>query len=1245
MKRKRTTPADATPVRVVIVTLDNHLCRVVERAGQVLRRQLPGLELTLHAASNWGADPDALARCRSDIASGDIVLVTMLFMEDHIAAVLPALRARRDACDAMICCMAAGEVMQLTRMGRFRMDREQGGPIALLKRLRGSSGGSRKSAGAQQLSVLRQLPRILRFIPGTAQDVRAYFLTLQYWLAGSEENLQRLVLFLVDRYGTAERSGLCAGERVGAPIEYPEVGVYHPSLEQRIGASARELPGRRKRAAGTVGLLVMRSYVLAGNTAHYDAVIEQLEQRGLRVIPAFASGLDARPAVERLFLDKGRPAVDLVLSLTGFSLVGGPAYNDASAAEEMLAELDVPYIAAQALEFQSLEEWQASPLGLVPIEATMMVAIPELDGAIAPGVFGGRSAAATGGTGGCECPDMRPQADRVEALADRVARLVALRHQSRRERKIAIVLFNFPPNAGNTGTAAHLNVFESLFNTLRALAEQGYTVELPASVDDLREAVVAGNAGQYGTDANVLHCVPVDDHVREEPWLDEIESQWGPAPGKQLSNGRALFVLGARFGNVVVGVQPGMGFEGDPMRLLFEGSFAPTHAFSAFYRYLRRDFGADAVVHFGTHGALEFMPGKQVGLSSDCWPERLLGDLPNFYLYAANNPSEGLIAKRRSAATLISYLTPPLANCELYQGLQSLRESIDQWRVQPDQGEAARPLAELIQAQAGVLDLVAAEPAWSPDEYPRQIESLHATLVELEHTLVPHGLHVLGEGMTREQRVEMLSAMARAALGDDPGRECIEALADGAGARRALALARLSLAEPEALKGALEELAGANAMLAENGEIGALIRALDGQFVRPVPGGDLLRTPEVLPTGRNLHGFDPYRLPGAFPVVEGGRQAEHLLARHVQDGSPLPESIALVLWGTDNLKTGGTPVAQALALMGAEPRHDSYGRLAGARLRPLEELGRPRIDVVITMSGIFRDLLPLQTRMLAEAAYLAASADEPPERNFVRKHALEYMARHECDLETDSLRVFINSEGAYGSNVNMLIDNGRWEYEDELAETYTRRKGYAYSRTGESTARSAQLQEMLGGVELAYQNLDSVELGVTTVDHYFDTLGGISRAIRRASGRDVSVYISDQTLGEGTVRTLEEQVALETRTRVLNPKWYESMLECGYEGVRHIEAHITNTMGWSATTGRVAPWVYQRISETFILDEAMRRRLAALNPTAAAKVANRLMEAQERQYWAPDPECLEALRRAGEDLEDWLEGISSEAAA
>jgi magnesium chelatase subunit H len=1229
--------AEPTPVRVVIVTLDNHLAGAVDRAQRDLAREIPGLVLDFHAAAEWEQDPDALERCRADIARGDIVLATMLFMEDHIQAVLPALRARRESCDALVVCMSAGEIAKLTRLGRFTMDGKTSGPLALLKRLRGSRSETGASSGAKQMAMLRRLPRILRFIPGTAQDVRAYFLTLQYWLAGSDENVRNLVRFLIDRYADGPRRGLRGTLKAAPPVEYPEVGIYHPRLPGRTGERVERLPGAGRGTGGTVGLLLMRSYVIAGNTAHYDGVIAALEARGLAVIPAFSGGLDARPAVERFFLKDGGARVDAVVSLTGFSLVGGPAYNDAKAAESMLAELDVPYLAAQAVEFQTLEQWAASERGLQPVETTMMVAIPELDGSTGPMLFGGRSETAPTE----QARDMQSHPERAAMLAARVARLVALRRTPPAARKVAIVLFNFPPNGGSTGTAAFLSVFASLHNTLKALAGAGYAVEVPRSVEELRQRILGGNAERFGTDANVVARVAVDDHVRRQRWLAEIEAQWGPAPGRQQSDGSAIHVLGVRLGNVLIGIQPAFGYEGDPMRLLFDKSFAPTHAFCAFYRYLRDEFGADAVLHFGTHGALEFMPGKHAGLSGACWPDRLIGDLPNIYLYAANNPSEGTIAKRRAAATLVSYLTPPVAQAGLYRGLLELKASLERWRALPPEAATERAaLAALIQSQAAAVDLAPAEPLWTNDAG-AEIAKLGAALLELEYTLIPHGMHVVGEPPSAAERVDTLLAMAETG-GVALGREAVEAIVDGVPPEATLARAA---DRGEAALARLRELARVERLMAEDHELPALLRALDGRFVRPAPGGDLLRSPAILPTGRNLHGFDPFRIPSLFAVADGARQAARLLARHAAEGNPLPETVALVLWGTDNLKSEGGPIAQALALLGARPRFDSYGRLCGAELMPLDELGRPRIDIVVTLSGIFRDLLPLQTKMLAEASYLAAAADEPVERNFVRKHALAYQREHGCDLETAALRVFSNADGAYGSNVNHLIDSGAWGEEDELAETYLRRKCFAYGRSGRPLRQPELLQSVLADVDLAYQNLESVELGVTTIDHYFDSLGGVSRAVARTRGTTVPVYVGDQTRGEGSVRTLAEQVALETRTRMLNPKWYEGMLKHGYEGVRQIEAAITNTMGWSATTGQVAPWVYQQLTQTYMLDAEMRERLAALNPKASAKVANRLLEAHERSYWKPDEAMLEALRGAGDALEDRLEGIVEGVAA
>lgn len=1211
----------ANSLRLTIVTMDSHLSGAVGRAHAMLQDEIPGLEITIHAADKWGNDAEALALCHQDIASADLVVAAMLFLEDHVRAVQPALLARRATCDAMLCCMSAPEITKLTKLGRFDMSQEASGALAMLKRLRGAKKDSAAtngvgSDGAAQMRMLRRLPKLMKFIPGTAQDVRSYFLALQYWLAGSDENMANLVRMMVQKYAApSRRPGRAL--KVEAPLVYPDVGLYHPDLPGRITETLSDLP--TPGLAGTVGvadklptvgLIVLRSYLISGNAAHYDGVIRAMEARGLRVIPAFSSGLDARPAITRFFMNASLPAVDAVVSLTGFSLVGGPAYNDSRAAETLLAQLDVPYLTAHPVEFQTLDQWEQDPRGLLPIEATMMIALPELDGGIAPITFGGRCGRANtdnpcAGCVGKTCTrDMVSHPERAGVMAERVARLVALKRTARANKRVAITLFNFPPNAGATGTAAYLAVFQSLWNTLNAMKAGGYTLDVPESAEALREQVVTGNSAQYGTDANVAAKISAADIVRCETHLAEIEAAWGPAPGKAQSDGANVFILGKHYGNVFIGLQPAFGYEGDPMRLLFERGFAPTHAFNAFYRYLREDFDAHAVLHFGTHGALEFMPGKQAGLSAACWPDRLIGHLPNINFYASNNPSEGMIAKRRANATLISYLTPPVAHAGLYKGLQDLKSTLDRWRaLEPDTDvETRHNLAALIQAQAAAVELAAPEPAW-PDAVP-QIDRLGAALLELEYTLIPHGLHVIGQPPIAAERAEMLDA----ANVTDPA-----------------------------------ERARLDALMAEDHEIPAMLHALDGGYIRPAPGGDLLRTTDVLPTGRNLHGFDPFRLPSAFAVQDGARQADRLLARHLQDDKPLPETIAMVLWGTDNLKTEGGPIAQALWLMGAAPRSDSYGRLCGARLIPLVELGRPRIDVVLTLSGIFRDLLPLQTKLLAEAALMAANADEPIEQNFIRKHALAFIAEHGGDMAQAALRVFGNADGAYGANVNSMVGSGTWDSEDELADAYLARKGFAYGTDGRPTKQAKLLHQVLSTVEITYQNLDSIELGVTTVDHYFDTLGGISRAVRQARGGEkADVYIGDQTRGDGTVRTLNEQVNLETRTRALNPKWYEGLLKHGYEGVREIDAHVMNTLGWSATTGEVSPWVYQQLAETYVLDPEMRDRLAALNPKASLKIANRLIEATDRKYWTPDAATLDALRRAGEDLEDRLEGVATE---
>ena len=1171
--------------RVVIVTMDSHAAGPAARVSERLEKEFPGLKVSIHASAEWAENQEALEEARLAVKHGDLIIANLLFIEEHITAILPDLEARRDHCDAIIGMVSAKEIVSLTRMGELDMTKPASGPMKLLKKLRGTKAPSAGS-GEKQMRMLRRLPKILKFIPGKSQDLRAWFLSMQYWLGGSDDNVEQMIRFLVGRYSKEQAF---RGATADAPIDYPDVGLYHPDLpDHHITTDAQAIP-QPENPVATVGLLMMRSYVLASDTAHYDGVIRQMQAAGLAVVPAFAGGLDGRPAIEEYFTD-GK--VDALVSLTGFSLIGGPAYNDSEAAVEVLKDLDLPYIAAHPIEFQTLGQWAASDGGLGPVETTILVALPEIDGATNPTVFGGRHGA--DGCQGCAhmCQStsttkaMAPCHERITSLVEKTKRMALLRRKENADKKIAVVLFGFPPNAGAVGTAAHLSVFESLWNTLNQMKAEGYTLDVPDTVDDLRHAILHGNAKQYGQDANVAAHVDADTIVRETVHLNEIEAVWGPAPGKIQSDGRGVFILGQQFGNVFVGVQPSFGYEGDPMRLMFETGFAPTHAFASFYLWMRNVFRADALLHFGMHGALEFMPGKHAGLGARDWPDRLIAEVPNIYLYASNNPSEATLAKRRSNAITVTHLTPPLAASGLYKGLQDLKDSLTRYRAMGAEACERQDMLELIADQAQAVDLEGHDP-----------DSLWLSLLETENALIPDGMHIVGRPMSAAELTEHLRVMAD----QDPDTQ-----------------ARIA------------------ALLREETELSGLMRALSARYIAPVPGGDLIRSPEVLPTGRNIHAFDPYRMPTAFALQDGARQADRL----IEAAGVMPHSVALVLWGSDNIKSDGGPISQALALLGAVPRFDGYGRLCGADLISLEALGRPRIDVVMTLSGIFRDLLPLQTKMLAEAAFKAATADEPLEMNFVRAHALDYMKTMGCCMDEAALRVFSNAEGAYGSNVNALVDSGAWGEEDELADAYENRKSFAYGRNGKAAKHTGLLQATLRDVDLAYQNLESVELGVTTVDHYFDTLGGISRAVKRAKGVEAPVYIGDQTRGEGKVRTLQDQVALETRSRSLNPKWFEGLLKHGHEGVRQIEAQVTNTLGWSATTGQVDPWVYQRLSETFVLDDDMRRRLAELNPQASVRMANRLLEAFERDYWQPDEATLAALQAGADELEDRLEGLN-----
>ena len=598
-----------------------------------------------------------------DLKRANIVFVIHVMDGENASRLLTSLEKFQHDAVIVINCMP--ELMRRTRMGKLDVGSFAGWMGRYAKRDKSSRG---KNGHGQYLKLIRRLPTILKFMPtaGALTDAKHYLYLFCYFLQPTPGNIQSMLLYALKHYvrdKKLDRRKL----RVPNPESMPAVAVYHPDAP-RLFESFDDYQKWYKREldpSSTIGLLLMRPQVVSKTTKHYDALIAAIENEGLAVIPAIATLMDNREAVSKFFIEnpktkdekpKTRPRVSQIVSLTGFSFVGGPAMNDSAAAAEFLSGLNLPYRSAVSLDTQTIEAWSDSATGLNPVQAGMQIAIPEIDGATEPFIYGGIPAR------GHEPVALE---DRCHRFARRLRRWNALRTAPRKEIRLAIVLFCFPPNKGNIGTAADLDVFPGVFDVLNRLRGEGYDVELPDSADDLREQLLGDSEG-YGAPAHVAYRMTVAEYRRLCPYVREIENDWGTAPGSINSFGGDLLIQGLTLGNVFIGIQPTFGFEGDPMRLMMARGGAPHHGFMAFYTYLSKVLSVDGVIHFGTHGALEFMPGKQIGLSGECWPDRLIDEMPNFYVYSVNNPSEGSIAKRRSYAELISYLTPPIENAGLY---------------------------------------------------------------------------------------------------------------------------------------------------------------------------------------------------------------------------------------------------------------------------------------------------------------------------------------------------------------------------------------------------------------------------------------------------------------------------------------------------------------------------------------------------------------------------------------------------
>jgi cobaltochelatase CobN len=1165
-----------------------------------------------------------------------------------------------------------------------------------------------------------------------------------YLIRGGVPNFINLAGFLAEIRRGAEPT-------VAPPQDLPWEGVYHPDAP--VGADMPTwLAAHHRPEAPTVGVLFYRAQWISGDLAFVDALVQAIEARGCNAMPVFSftlrddvTAVDGLPPVFRRYLvdAEGRPRVDVLITTLSFSgarvrLNEGPTQS-AGLMLDALGRLDMPVVQA-ILAAVSRRQWEESSLGLAPQDAAMKIMLPEFDGRIisvpiafkeeAPRPQAHPSGAGVEPSDAALLADSLPRVyvpdlERTRRLAGIAARLARLRRVPNAEKKIALILSNYPSKHARIGNAVALDTPASVVKIMHALRQAGYSVgEFPEDGDELIHALIdrCGQDVEFVTEVQMRQAVG---HVPAETYCGwfktfpsavqtAIQEAWGSPPGNVLRWGETLVIPGLQYGNVFVGVQPARGYGDNPVAIYHSPDLPPTHQYVAFYRWLQEIFKADAVVHVGKHGNLEWLPGKALALSEACYPDLVVGELPFIYPFVINDPGEGSQAKRRTHAVIVDHLIPVMTTADTYNELAKLEQLMDEYVRVQTLDPAKLPIIEaqiwqLVEETRMNHDLSVDQ---RPEDFSAFLQHIDGYLCELKDSQIRDGLHILGRIPEGNDRINLLLALTRLENGEVPSLRravatgmrldydrlladrgqpvqelppVVQRFANGGELRthgdvlEAVDRASRTLLEAfdrrddgvSAVAGVVRDVLGTApadvtqvlrfihttldpALRQTSHEIDHILRALAGGFVPPGPSGAPTRgSASILPTGRNFYSVDVKTIPSPAAWDVGRRLGDDLLRRYLREEGSYPQSVGIVVWGTATMRTQGDDIAEILYLMGIRPRWQAESRrLLALEKIPLSELGRPRIDVTVRISGFFRDAFPNLVSILDQAVTLAAEAeDEPIEQNFVRQHFLRDRAArlaeglNERDSRRAALyRVFGSKPGTYGVGMLNLMDQRNWETDEHLARVYITWSGYAYTGGDSGVEAAAAFAERLKEVSVAVKNQDNREHDLFDSDDYFQEHGGMIACVRALTGKNPAAYFGDSANPElPKVRTLAEEAARVFRTRVVNPKWIHSVMRHGYKGAFEMASTVDFLFGYDATAQVVQDWMYEGVTRAYLSEPEVRRFLEEKNPWALKGMAERLLEAIQRGMWEePSEEMKQLLQQLILDTDELLEGRSEQ---
>ncbi len=1162
--------------------------------------------------------------------------------------------------------LGSPRLFSLAQLGKFSMKK-------IFEKREAFQGFSEPISVWERIKRFQKLVQFLgKTLPfGVFKDAKNYVDALKYLSFPCEENYINFLKLLGSYWGYEFKE-------IKPPKEFPEYGIYHPNLGifTNLDEYLNKLNVNDSNSITKIGTLFHGGIHFQQNLFLVKAICEKFSE--FLLIPVYCNGIHNIQAIREFFFHKEKPFISSIIRLLWFRLNGGPFGGDPNLTYEVLKELNVPVFSPVVMYRREIEKWQESDYGLSMIEVVGAVIWPEMDGSIEPIPVAGLTELEKEGI---KIKEVFPIEERLNKIKQRITSWINLKNKKNSEKRIAFIIYNYPPGEENLGKAAYLDVFKSVENLLKILKEKGYKVEnLPEDLAKLFEELCITNSGKWFTNEALAKNCP---RFQLKDWCSYLEKlpsraykelieSWGEAPGNVMVYKDSILIPCVEFGNVLVGVQPSrapIDWE-EAKKLAHDKTKPPHHQYVAFYKWLEEVLKADAIIHVGTHGLAEFTKGKEVGMSENCFPDILIGKVPHLYFYHVLNTSEATIAKRRLYGMLISYNSPPYTTSDLYEDYALLEEYLNEYEEAKDKDI---PRANLIKAKieelSKKLNLIGSE-----------IEELHDELYRLKRSIIPKGLHVLGERYTKEEICDFMTLFLRfdregckslnrilaEAMGydydkllkdrkkfvkildeiDRKAKEIIKSFLDRGNFLENLVVnARFK----EELRKTLEYGKKIAEKFADNYlEIENFLKGLEVGYIDPSVGGDIIRTPDALPTGRNLYQFDPNKIPTEGAYLRGIQIAENTLRTYLKATGIYPESVGIILWGFETTQTQGETIGQILHYLGVKIERKYGSWYPELEIIPLEELGRPRIDCHIHICGFFREMFPNVMLLLDKAFNLVSELSEPKELNFVRKHSLQNLQILEEKKEFKQLdreklkkiafgRIFGPPPSEYGTRMLKLVEDSIWEKEEDLAEAFMQSMNYLYAENIHGLKVDLIYKENLKKIDLVSQVRSSHDYEFSDLDHYYEFFGGLSKSVEVEKGKKPLMLVSDTTQEVILTETVDRAIEHGLRTRLLNPKWIKEMLKHRVHGAQKIADIVENTLGWSATTGMIKNWIWEEIADRFCFNDEMRKQLVENNKLAALEVFQKLFEAYIRGYWQTKEERIEHLKKLILELEGIIE--------